>query len=159
MLIKKIVSEDFVHYKKPSMVIAFSRCNWKCCVEAGVPTSTCQNEPIAKMPNIDVSYEEIYDLYKQNKITSAIVFAGLEPMDQQRDVINLVEYIRDSGCTDDIVIYTGYTKDEIINVVYYLERYPNIIIKYGRFVPGKCKRHDDVLGVDLASPNQYAEAI
>jgi len=35
----------------------------------------------------------------------------------------------------------------------------NIIIKYGRFIPDKEKHYDEVLGIYLASDNQYAERI
>ena len=59
---------------------------------------------------------------------------------------------------DDIVIYTGYTEEEIKDKVKWLSLYENIIIKFGRFVPNAEKHFDEVLGVELASPNQYAKA-
>ena len=34
-----------------------------------------------------------------------------------------------------------------------------IIIKYGRFIPNQQKHYDEILGVYLASDNQYAEKI
>ena len=40
-----------------------------------------------------------------------------------------------------------------------LSIYPNIIIKFGRFVPNSQARMDEILGVKLASSNQYAEYI
>jgi hypothetical protein len=36
---------------------------------------------------------------------------------------------------------------------------PNIIIKYGRFIPNHQPHYDEILGVKLASDNQYAERI
>ena len=60
---------------------------------------------------------------------------------------------------DDIVIYTGYNKDEVIEYVKELSIYPNIIVKFGRYIPNQEKHFDDVLGVYLASDNQYAERI
>ena len=38
-----------------------------------------------------------------------------------------------------------------------LRKYPNIIIKYGRYIPDQEPHQDEVLGVRLASNNQYAE--
>ena len=40
-----------------------------------------------------------------------------------------------------------------------LKQYDNIIIKFGRFIPNQEKHYDEVLGVELASPNQYARRI
>ena len=36
---------------------------------------------------------------------------------------------------------------------------PNIIIKYGRFIPHQEKHFDEILGVYLASDNQYGKRI
>lgn len=66
---------------------------------------------------------------------------------------------REYKCSDDVVIYTGFNKDEISDELEKLRAFENIIVKFGRFVPGKEKRYDDVLGVTLSSPNQYAERI
>ena len=67
----------------------------------------------------------------------------------------------------DVVIYTGYTKEELQNKIYkdnisYLDKlkqYKNIIIKYGRYIPDQEPHYDEVLGVNLASDNQYAERL
>ena len=89
---------------------------------------------------------------------------GLEPFDSMLTVTNFIHLLRQEyNCHDDIVIYTGYTKEELqnmqIDILTKLKNYDNIIIKYGRFIPD-CKSHyDEVLGVNLASPNQYAERI
>ena len=40
-----------------------------------------------------------------------------------------------------------------------LKNYDNIIIKYGRYIPNQPSRYDSILGVTLASDNQYAERI
>ena len=63
---------------------------------------------------------------------------------------------------DDIVIYTGYTEEEIYNKRYImsnLRQFPNIIIKFGRFIPNQKPHFDEILGVKLASDNQYARKI
>lgn len=94
----------------------------------------------------------------QNSITSAIVCGGLEPFDSWNDLYELIQLLR-AVSTDDIVIYTGYYKKEIQDYVNQLKRYPNIIIKFGRYIPNQPSRYDEVLGVTLASNNQYAEQI
>lgn len=119
----------------------------------------CQNSPIAQLPTIEISNKEIYHRYISDPITQAIVIGGLEPLLQQDEVINFVAYVRSCGCMDDIVIYTGYYRHEVLPFVDKIARFDNIIIKFGRYIPSRCKRYDRVLGVDLASDNQYAERI
>ena len=62
-------------------------------------------------------------------------------------------------CNDDVVIYTGYNKEEIADKIEVLKKFKNIIIKFGRFIPNSKKKYDEVLGVELASENQYGEKI
>ena len=38
-------------------------------------------------------------------------------------------------------------------------RLQNIIVKFGRYIPDTDQRYDEVLGVILASDNQYAERL
>lgn len=158
MKVKGIIDEDFVNYKKPSMVIMSSTCSFKCDKESGM--QVCQNGALATAPNINMGTHSLIYRYLNNKITKAIVFAGLEPLDQFEEVVGFIAALRNEyKCGDDIVIYTGYNIDEVAQKVLKLREFPNIIVKFGRFVPDKPKHHDSTLGVDLASPNQYAEAI
>lgn len=155
--IKGIVDEDFVNYKKPSMFIAFPTCTFKCEKECGV--RCCQNSALTKQENIEVDIDDIVSRYVSNDISSAIVIGGLEPFDSIFELQALVYRIRQQT-QDDIVIYTGYNKDEIPLLVSLVSTgYDNIIVKFGRFIPDKPKRFDDVLGVWLASDNQYAEVV
>ena len=66
------------------------------------------------------------------------------------EIIDMIRHL----CEDDIVIYTGYNKEEIIDKVNLLKNFKNIIIKYGRFIPNQEKHYDEILGVELASTNQ-----
>ena len=159
MKIKGLQDEDFVNYKKPSMFIGTSLCDWKCCNEQCLDKSICQNSSLANSKTIDVSADEIYRRYINNPITKAVVIGGLEPMLQFSEVLDLVKIFRDSDCNDDIVIYTGYYKEEIADKIPLLSKYKNIVIKYGRYIPNQEKHYDEVLGVYLASSNQYAERI
>ncbi len=156
MIIKGLTDEDFVNYKVPSMVIITSFCSFKCDKESGI--ECCQNSSLAKQKSRDISDEIIIERYIRNPITKAIVMAGLEPFDQFGEVCEFIETFR-SKCDDDIVIYTGYNKDEIQSYVSELSKFSNIIIKYGRFIPDQPRHYDEVLGVYLASPNQYAERL
>lgn len=155
MILKGIEMEDFVNYKKPSMFIAFPNCTFKCEKESGV--RCCQNSALATSPNIDISIDEIVSRYITNEITEAIVVGGLEPLDDLHDLERLIQRFRDVT-DDDIVIYTGYTEEEasIPLTLIGAYRYPNIIVKYGRFIPNSTEKYDDILGVTLASDNQYA---
>ena len=163
MLIKGLIDEDFVNYKKPSMYIAFPKCDFKCDYEAGC--SVCQNSDLARGTVVDIQYHMIVSRYIHNPITKAIVMAGLEPLESYEDLYYLIEEFREVT-NDDIVIYTGYTEDELEStyfnahlVLEELADFPNIIIKFGRFIPNQEKHYDEVLGVELASPNQYARRI
>lgn len=159
MRVKAIVDEDFVNYKKASMFIGTCFCDWKCCTESGFGKEICQNSPTAQQPNIEITNEQIYNRYISNPITSAIVVGGLEPFLQFSELLSLVIYFRSHGCQDDFVIYTGYRFEEITTFVLYLAKQKNIIIKYGRYVPGDTPHFDDVLGVNLANKEQYARKI
>ena len=159
MLIKGIVDEDFVNYKLPSMYIATATCSFKCDKEYGKPI--CQNSELANQPTHNISDALIAKRYISNDITRAVVFGGLEPFDQFNDMCCLIKILRDSyHLPDDIVIYTGYNRDEIEEKVDFLiKNYNNIIVKFGRYVPDQQPHYDPALGVYLASDNQYAERI
>ena len=159
MKLKGINTEDFVNYKKPSMFLITSYCDFKCCKELNIDVGICQNEPLAQSKIKDMSLEYLYDKYRDNPITKSIVFGGLEPFLQFEELLSFIQYFRDRNCLDDIVIYTGYYKEEIEDKIQKLQEYPNIIIKYGRFIPNQESHFDEVLGVKLASENQYAEKI
>lgn len=152
MKIKGLISEDFVNYKKPSMTIMFPCCTFKC------GTEYCQNSPLAKEKNIDLEIDDIVTRYINNPITESIVMQGLEPFDSWNDLMKLIDKLR-SFVDDDIVIYTGYYKEEIADKIHVLSKYKNIIVKFGRYIPNQEKHYDEVLGVYLASDNQYAEKI
>ena len=171
MIIKQLIDEDFVNYKKPSMFIGFPSCTFKCEKECG--EHCCQNNALAQAQNIEISTHKIVYRYLSNPITSAVVCGGMEPFDSFSDLLNLVETLR-AYTMDDIVIYTGYVKEELENGFYYIGNYssitrkdaydyltsfPNIIIKFGRFIPNQQPHFDPTLGVTLASDNQYAERI
>lgn len=155
MKLRGYVEEDFTNYKKPSMFLITPYCDFKCCIENG--NNICQNMDVIKAPIIDVDNDELIKRYLNNPITKSIVFGGLEPMDSFEEVREFINTLRwDYNCFDDVVIYTGYNADEIIDQCMRLSKFANIIVKFGRFIPDQKSHFDEVLGVELASPNQYA---
>lgn len=157
--IKTLIDEDFVNYRQPSMFIALGHCDWKCCKEANIPITVCQNSELAKAQDIEVPIRELFDRYINNPITKAVCIGGLEPMTVAGYVLDLIGYFRTHGCDDDFVIYTGYYPNEIPAIITRLKEYKNIVTKFGRFTPNRPSRYDKVLGVTLISDNQYAERI
>ena len=166
MKIVGLIDEDIVNYKKTSMYIAFPYCSFKCEKECG--SKLCQNSSLTKHSIIEISPEEICDRYLNNPITNAIVCAGLEPFDSRFDILTLIECLRHKKqCEDDFIIYTGYTEEELSNpanneihfLYENLKNYKNVIIKFGRFIPNQESHYDEILGVELASNNQYAKKV
>jgi len=155
-----ILDEDFNNYKKPSMFIGTISCGGKCCEEAGIPLCVCQNNTWRNKTPKSQNNDEIIGRYFSNKLTSSIVFGGLEPFEQWEELYEFIKCLRIKySCYDDVVIYTGYNKDEIDSQVLNLKQFENIIIKFGRYVPNQEKHFDEVLGVFLASDNQYGEKL
>ena len=166
MLIKGLIDEDFVNYKKPSMYIASSKCSFKCDKECGC--EVCQNSELAHQQSYSMGVKTLIKRYLTNPITKAIVISGLEPFDTPEMLYDIVLGFRDIGVMDDIVIYTGYTEDELslddsgrqsVAAYNWLKHYPNIYVKFGRFIPGQTPHFDEVLGVKLASDNQYGKKV
>lgn len=154
MLLKGIIDEDFINYKKPSMVLEFPYCTFKCGAEI------CQNSPLVNAPDIYVDSYKICQRYINNPITEAVIFQGLEPFDSWDDVREFIIALRIHYYSlDDVVIYTGYDKDEIPDKIDWLGGFSNIIVKFGRYIPGHEPHYDEVLGVYLASDNQYARCV
>ena len=152
MRVKNIIDEDFTNYKKPSMFIGTSSCDFKCDRECG--KSVCQNSELAKAPTIEISNEDLIERYLNNPITEAIVFGGLESFDTFEELYNFIKIFREKN-NDDIVIYTGYYPDEIEDKIKELYSFKNIYIKFGRFIPNSQKIYDNILGIELSSNNQF----
>lgn len=160
MRVKGIKEEDFTNYKVPSMFISTCFCDFKCCRDAGLDVGVCQNAPLSNAKIFNIMDDVICTHYVMNPITKAIVFGGMEPFEQFQELLTFIDMLRgEFHCDDDIVIYTGFNKNEITEQVRALQEFHNIIIKYGRFVPNAPRRYDDVLGIELASDNQHAERI
>lgn len=159
MRVKTIIPERFQDYKLPSMFISTCFCDYKCCTELGLDIGVCQNAPLVQSENIDISDQTIYEHFVNNPITKAVVIGGLEPMIQINEVIELINLFRNQGENCPFIIYTGYYSNEIPEPLERLKQYKNIIVKFGRYIPNSQSKYDEVLGITLASSNQYAEVI
>lgn len=159
MRIKAIVAEDFINYKLPSMFISTCFCDYKCCTELGIDIGVCQNAPLSQMQTYEISNEVIYNNFINNPITKAIVIGGLEPMIQFNELLELIKYFRERENLAPFIIYTGYYEEEIKDKINVLKNYKNIIIKFGRFIPNKKSKYDEILGINLVSDNQYGKQI
>ena len=158
MVIKSFKDEDFVNYKKPSMFIITPTCSFKCDKENNC--LMCQNSHLVHEPTHEIQDGLLIERYIDNPITKAIVFGGLEPFDTANELYDFINFFREwHGIKDDIVIYTGYTEEELKDNKFfkYITEFPNIIIKFGRFRPNQEPHYDEVLGVCLNSDNQYAK--
>lgn len=163
MKLKGLIDEDFVNYKKPSMFIITPYCDGKC--NKGYDTPICQNYNLYHDEDslVEIDTHELVKRYIDNPITHAVVFGGLEPFESGLDLLDFVYLLRAvNKCDDDVVIYTGFTEDELQydHIFNSLRKdFTNIIVKFGRYIPNQEAHYDDILGVKLISNNQYAKKI
>ena len=152
--------EDFSNYEVPSMFLSTCYCDWKCCLEGGFDTSVCQNYGLNNASIQDIPDSSIIKAYVNNPITKAMVIGGLEPYNQLIEIVDFISKFREYS-NDDVVIYTGFDEDESQGreLVTTLSKFENIIVKFGRYIPNQLPHYDYVLGVGLASDNQYAKRI
>lgn len=155
MIIKGYIEEDFSQYKFPTMTIATARCSFKCNELNG--KCICQNWELVKKADIEISNQELINIYLKNPITKAICLGGLDPLDTFAEVLSFIKDFR-MVSNDTIIIYTGYSEGEVrlMGCWNMLAQYPNIILKVGRYIMDCEPHYDELLGVQLASPNQYA---
>lgn len=155
MIIKGFTDGDFVNYKKPAFLIEFPYCTGKCDKEAG--TCLCQGRILNNISNIDIKISRLYEIFSNSIVSKAVTCLGLEPLDSFKDLLSLIDYFRSRKPEAKFVIYTGYTEEEVIRDFRALLQYKNLVIKFGRFIPNQKPHFDRVLGVNLASDNQYAK--
>lgn len=147
---------DVVNYKTTSFNISAGvTCTFKCCKDN---PSICHNNPLCKQKPINYSISKIIDRYTNQEISKSFVIQGLEPLDNLKQVLWLIYRIRGSGIEDDVVLWTGYTEEECKDLIYLIKMmgWKNIILKVGRYIQNAPSRYDNLLGVTLASDNQYA---
>ena len=124
MKIKGIIFEDTINYKKISLTFMMPYCSFKCDKESGC--KVCQNSEVVKLPIIDIPIDELIKRYDMFLLSKAVVLGGLEPLDSD-DTHAFISAFRATH-KDDIVIYTGYNKDDVVAKFRWIYDYPNIII-------------------------------
>ena len=156
MKIRGYIDTVFQDYKKISSMICAPYCNWKCCKECG--EDICQNLPLVQQPIVDIDNNVLIKRYMENSLSSALIIAGLEPFDNFEDLLSFIKDFRQQS-QDEIIIFTGFYEYEIAEELERLKKYSKIIVKFGRFIPNDEKIFDEILGIELASKNQYAKII
>ncbi len=156
MIIKDFIDTDFIQYKSPCCFIVMPKCSFKCEKDCGI-TGICQNSNIVKMENIDVDDDSLINRIINNDISKCVVFGGLEPFDSV-DLRAFLTKLRDKSNIL-VIIYTGYTEEEVKLNYCWIYNITNVIIKFGRYIPNQNYHYDDILGVELASNNQYSKKI
>lgn len=158
MKLKGIIDCDFVNYKEPVLTLEFPKCDFKC--DKINKCQVCQNSSLATEPDLNISLQEIWGLYRQNPLTKGFCCQGLEPFDSPVELLDFIRFIRKTKqCNDLIIIYTGYNKGEYDSVEAALVNFTNIIVKWGRYILGDEPHYDKILGINLASNNQWSEYI
>lgn len=156
MKLKGLNDYDICNYKEPSMFLIFPYCTFKCDKENG--SQVCQNSALAREKEIEVKDLDLIHRYIANPLTHAVVCGGLEPLDSWKELWSFICVFR-AFSKDPIIIYTGYKEEEVQDKIEFLSQINNIIVKFGRFIPNSPHIFDTVLGVELASNNQYAKYI
>jgi len=156
MKLKGLNEYDICNYKEPSMFLIFPYCTFKCDKENGF--KICQNSALAREKEIEIKDLDLIHRYMANPLTHAIVCGGLEPLDSWEELWSFICVFR-AFSKDPVIIYTGYKEEEVQDKIEFLSQVNNIIVKFGRFIPNSPHIFDTVLGVELASNNQYAKYI
>ena len=112
MRLKSLIDEDFVNYKEAAMFIGTTKCGGKCCIEAGIPLTVCQNDTWRNAPIVEMDTEELCHRYLDNVLTSAIVIGGLEPFEQFDEIREFIHLMRtEFNCDEDTRISLSSLED------------------------------------------------
>jgi len=140
------------------MLIACIECDWKCLKEQCLSLGICQNSHINKIQTQESNIPDLIKRFNDNLLSECVIFAGLEPILQFDEVCSFIKEFRKTN-NDDVVIYTGYYPEEIIDKIEILKKFKNIILKFGRYRNDLPKTKDDILKIEIVSNNQWAEKI
>ena len=154
-----LIDNDFVNNKITTFnIMAGVSCTFKCCKN---DHSICQNCELTNNPIINCSIDDLIDRYLNQNIAHCITLQGLECLDNLKQVTWFIYKFRKVS-NDPIFIWTGYTEEECEDFIYLIKNIlclENIYIKFGRYIPNHKPHRDEILGIDLASDNQYAKKI
>lgn len=145
----------FSDFHMNSLYCATTKCSGKC--KENNPNVVCQNEDIKKHKDDYKNYsgKDLLSIAKNNSFCEAILFSGLDPIDDYDNLVGIIREIRNIDKEYPIVIYTGYAEDEIQKEIKELKTLNNIWLKVGRYIPNRESIIDRITGVKLISDNQY----
>ena len=107
--------------------------------------------------SVEKAEENYFDLTFFNDTESLRTF-----MESTKDYFFWEKFIRSKDKDEEKLnnfVKRETNQEELKNELPILEQFGNIIIKFGRFIPNSLHKFDDILGVELASNNQYAKFI
>jgi len=152
MKLKQILHETYGDYKECSMLLIADNCINKC--------EGCHNQHLLQLESKIFPDEEIIKRFVENPLSKAIIFGGLEPMDQAEEVEKFIFTAINMGIACPIIIYTSYNPLSYVfrcsNVMEAIKQYlGKVIIKHGPYKKDLKPVFNEDLGVTLASSNQY----
>ena len=154
-----VKTDDITDYLKTSLLLVTPKCSGKC-------GEKCQNYFLIKNATTkQYAVSSIVNLYNNLTTHNAVVFAGLEPFDTFNDTQILVDAFLQNDKPIDIVIYTGYYQQSITDKVNVLlqkliktkSTNKTIIIKFGPYIAENRSYYSNILGIKLATDNQYVK--
>lgn len=139
-------------------ILSGYKCTFKCNKEAN--DTVCHNASLSNNEPIIIEIDKLINRYINQDIAHCITFQGLEPLDSLKELLWFIYKFRKVS-DDKIFIWTGYTKKECKDLIALIKmmNWGNIVFKFGRYIPGHKPHYDEVLGVNLASDNQWGEEI
>lgn len=116
----------------------------------------CFNQHLRDIETLTETTDEILDKVQANPLHEGIILAGLEWSEQLEQMIDLVTAAKRRGLQ--VMIYTGHTLDEFIEVVgndNYYDKLAGCYLKLGKYDETKLTKDIEWCGVKMASFNQY----
>jgi len=155
-------------YKKFAIYLPTTFCTLKCMTELKQREikleehEECHNHKLLGCNTIELSTLDIKTKYiDNNPLVECVILSGLDPMDDFDNSIKFIKEFRELDKKMEIVIFTGYEPEEIMDKINLLKEIDNrnITFKFGRFRPDLKPRYDEVGEVTLISGNQYFKNI
>ena len=155
-----IIKQDCVNNGKGVTYLIESgiKCTFKCDKESNC--QVCHNYALSKNTPKVFYIKDLINDYLSQDLSKSVTFQGLEPLDTLKQHLWFIYHFRKIS-SDPIYLWTGYNEEECEDLIYLIKKmkWENIIIKFGRFIPNRPHKYDEVLGVELSSDNQYARRI
>lgn len=116
----------------------------------------CFNQHLRKYESLTETTDEILDKVQDNPLHEGIILAGLEWTEQCEQMLDIVAEAKRRGLQ--VIIYTGHTLDEFINIVgkdNYYNKLDGCYLKVGRYDETKVTKDISWFEVKMGSYNQF----